>query len=623
MLDLLMSLSSDGVLFINTEGQIIRANQSAERIFRYPTGELVGKLLEQLIPDRFIDGYKQLYRDIFEGGRIQNPVGDPVHIAWKRQDNSEFSLDTYLGIGEADGQKLVIASLHVFSERVVSQSERELSSFVLESIGNLVLVSNSAGKIVYVSPSVKGLLGYEPDELLADGWWEMERVSGGDIAVERSYVMQAAGGMVFVDANPYEHRLKHKDGTWRIFMLTDAKGPGDLLIGIGTDITRLKQSEEALRESEARYRLAINVADAVPYSVDTINNKYPFIGEEIERLTGFSVEELTPEVFKSLIQESIMRGQFAGVPAIEASSRVRSGENGGIWSGDYRIITKTGESRWLSDTSFPVVDGNGKFIGSNGLLQDITSRKLVESQLKDQRDLSRQVMNNMGQGLTITNSKNRFEYVNPAFASMLGYAPVELIGMISLDLIVPEDIELFKNAQEQRQAQEPLSCELRLRKKDGGTVFVLITGVYKNIEDPEAGFINVVTDLTERRAIETALRESEESIRTLYNIASKHDTFKNKLQAFLQLGVERYGLQVGILSFIENENYHVVAVEIPDKSIKVGDNFELGKTYSRETLREGGPIGIENASASGWANHPCYLSHKVEAYLGSPVRVAG
>ena len=623
MLELILSLSSDGVLFLNSEGQIIRANQAAELNFMCQPGEMVGRHLDLFIHTDFVDRYKSIFHEFLFTPKTQDPLTRTVHLVCKRLDGANFSVDASFGMGEMDGQKLVVASLRVVPKRIASQSEREISSVVLETIGSLVLVSNSAGNIIYVSPSVKKLLGYEQDELLGDGWWEMERVSGGDITQERAYVMQAAGGGAVVDGNPYEHRLKHKDGTWRIFMLMDAKGPGDLLIGIGTDITRLKQSEEALRKSEELYRLAILAAEAVPYSVDSISNKYTFFGGDIERMTGFRAGELTPEIFMNLIQESVMRGQFAGVSAAEASSRVRAGEKVVLWSGDYRILSLDGESRWLSDTSLPVLDENGNFIGSNGLLQDITARKLVEAQLKEQHDLSLQVMNNMGQGLTITNSENRFEYVNPTFASMLGYAPEELIGIIPLELIVTEDVMLFEQAQKLRQPAEALSCELRLRRKNGDSIYVLFTGVYKNLEDHGIGSIAVITDLTERRRIETTLREREEAIRALYDITARQDTFVNKLQSLLKLGNQRFGLQIGALSMLQNNNYRLVAIEMPDKSILVNGNFDLDMAYSRETFRRGSTFGFESASAVEWLADPSYLSYKVEAYLGTPVRSAG
>ncbi len=623
MLDILLSLSSDAILLFDEQGNIVRANPTAVKIFGYQTEELTGQTLEFLLPERFKKRHKNLFGKFLSSSENQRAMGEFRQLAGRRKDGTEFPLEASIGKDELDGQMLAIAILRDLSDIESARAESDLSAGVLGAIGNLVLVSNSAGHVTYVSPSVKKLLGYEPNELLGDGWWKMERDSNGDVSAERAYVMQAAAGKIAVDGQPYEHRLKHKDGSWRIFMLADAKGPQDLLIGIGTDITLLKISEAALKESEARYRQAISAADAVPYDLDYTLNQYTFIGEEIERITGFNRQELTPEKFQTLIKESITRGKFEGIPADEAIQRVRAGDSDGTWRCDYRIITKSGETRWLSDTSIQVNDANRQFFGSIGILQDITARKQAEMQLQHERDLSINVMNNMGQGLTITNAENHFEYVNPAYAAMLGYKRDELIGKTPFDLASPENQATLQQNGAVTEKGEIATYETRLRHADGAEVFALVASVPQWADGKYSGAITVVTDLTERRLMEDAIRESEESIRALYNIASSQQNFEQKIQALLQMGKNRFNLSHGILSYVEADQYFIVAAETPDDSLHPGDVVSLGTTYCRDTLLVNAPLGIENASASNWANHPCHQTSKFEAYLGVPLLVAG
>ncbi len=394
------------------------------------------------------------------------------------------------------------------TERENARQQLELSAGILRAIGNLVLVSDSRAQIVYVSPSVKTILGYEPDELLGDQWWELEKISGGNIEKEREYVKRAAAGLVAADPKPYEHHLLHKDGSWRTLMLADTKGPADLLIGIGTDITQLKRSEEALIKSEERYRTAISKADAVPYELDYDSKRYVFIGEEIERITGFSREELSPDKFSGQIQESTMRGKFDGVATSEATKQVRGGDGEGVWRCDFRLLTKDGNSRWLSDTSVQVKDENGRVTGSIGILQDVTTRKKVEMQLQNERDLSMQVMNSMGQGLTITNPNGQFEYVNLAYAHMLGYEPPDLIGRFPADVTFPEDHEELLTAHKRRTRGEITTYETRLLHRDGSEIFALLTGVPRIINGEYGGAITTITDLSERHRMEKELRQA-------------------------------------------------------------------------------------------------------------------
>ncbi len=507
---------------------------------------------------------------------------------------------------------------------VAQNRDLKLFADILNGVNNLVLVVNSAGKIVYVSPSVRHLLGYDPAELLGDGWWAIERFSGGDIAAEKAYVQQAAAGLLQVDPKAYEHRLLHKDGTWRTLLLADAKGPEDLLIGIGTDITLIKQSEEALKVNQERYRQAIISANAVPYNIDLVSNTYTFIGEEIERITGYSRLEITPDFFFSLVRESRMGGAYTDMSKDEAYYKVCTlHEMHDPWNCDYLIRTKSGEDRWLSDTAVHIVDDQQRNIGSIGILQDITSRKLTEMQLQRERDLSNQVMNNLGQGLTITDVDGRFEYVNPAYAAMLGMLPEELLGRQPGDLTAPAYRSILNQAGTQRRLGEVSTYESGLLRKDGSEVFVQITGVPRLGEEGYTGSISVITDLSERIQMEAELRQREAFIRTLYQIASSKQTFEDKLSAFLRMGVEHFHLERGILARVDAGRYIVVAndIDVNDERVKLGQEIDLKLTYSADIMQTGKTIGFTDAKASGYADHPCYKLYRLEAYVGTEVRV--
>ena len=89
------------------------------------------------------------------------------------------------------------------TEREAEKSRLEISDNILNSIGNLVLVANKNAEIVYVSQSVKNIIGYEREDILGDGWWEMERISGGDVQAEKEYVRKAAAGILEPDGKPY------------------------------------------------------------------------------------------------------------------------------------------------------------------------------------------------------------------------------------------------------------------------------------------------------------------------------------------------------------------------------------------------------------------------------------
>ncbi|MBN1477566.1 diguanylate cyclase [Candidatus Sumerlaeota bacterium] len=142
---------------------------------------------------------------------------------------------------------------------------------------------------------------------------------------------------------------------------------------------RLRASQ-ALRVREALYRRAIAEADAVAYQREYGSPGFVFIDAGIERMTGYRPEELTSETWRGLIQESVMRGECTGLSMAEAIKHIRAREMK-EWRADFRIRTRDGEERWLSDSSVQVLDERGKPVGSLGILQDITERKRTEERL--------------------------------------------------------------------------------------------------------------------------------------------------------------------------------------------------------------------------------------------------
>ena len=164
-----------------------------------------------------------------------------------------------------------------------------------------------------------------------------------------------------------------------------------LLFGIAVQrirdaFARVEESRNAVQVSQNMYRQAIAKAGAVPYFRDFVLNKYTFMGDGILQMTGYSASEITPEIWESLEQERFPRGKLSRFTYEEAEKLVVQ-NNSVIWECDYRILTREGETRWVSDTAVKSVNENGERIGVIGILQDITDAKNVlierENLIKD------------------------------------------------------------------------------------------------------------------------------------------------------------------------------------------------------------------------------------------------
>jgi PAS domain S-box-containing protein len=151
--------------------------------------------------------------------------------------------------------------------------------------------------------------------------------------------------------------------------------------GVLSAAIQRQEAESAVHESERIYRQAIEAAGAVPYYQDYQVDHYQFMGQGIQKITGYTPEEMTFSLWNSITLEQELIGDLAGLRVDDAVRRVRNGEFG-FWRCDVRILTKDGQSKWIADSAIELFDDNGGSYASIGIMQDITDRKQTEASLR-------------------------------------------------------------------------------------------------------------------------------------------------------------------------------------------------------------------------------------------------
>lgn len=161
---------------------------------------------------------------------------------------------------------------------------------------------------------------------------------------------------------------------------------------------------------------------------------------------------------------------------------------------------------------------NNKLIIKETELQNvIQDNERSKEQLSIERDFANQVLNAMGQGLTITNSDGIFIYINPAYSRMIGYQPEELLGSGPLDVTFEEDKPVLKEARKTRKKGQTNSYETRIVHKDGSLINVMITGVPYYKGGMVAGTIAVITDISYLKKTERRLLQLSEDYEHILN----------------------------------------------------------------------------------------------------------
>ncbi|MEZ2276681.1 MAG: response regulator [Microcoleus sp.] len=273
----------------------------------------------------------------------------------------------------------------------------------------------------------------------------------------------------------------------------------------------------------------------------------------------------------------------------------------------------------------------------NQMLEALGNSQIERNESEDRYRL---MADNSTDMISRHNSKGVFVYVSPACNALLGYQPEELIGKFPKNYFHPEDVEKLSKAHAKLMAL-PVTYTLsyRVRRKDGRYIWFETTS--RTIRDPETEtvqeIIGISRDISFRKQTEQELRESEAAIKALYQVTSaprtdplnRLSTFDLRLQELLTMGCRQFGLEVGILSAIEGNNYQIMAVKCPDGSIAKGQIYDLEKTFCVATAQSKEPLHFEsvkflclafNTSERKFNND---LAFNIEAYMGISVMVAG
>jgi PAS domain S-box-containing protein len=280
---------------------------------------------------------------------------------------------------------------------------------------------------------------------------------------------------------------------------------GIIIVTLCRDITKRKQTEEVLRESEEKFRRIFETSRDFLF-LTMMDGKIVNANQSAGNMSGYSLEELKHMNIQDLYYNIDDRDklinkllEFGFVENVEIMGRKKDG-----------TVIET------LVTAALVKDKNGKNLGLQGSIKDISERKRTETALRESEERFRMIFEQGQFGLTIADAQFRFLTVNPAFCKMIGYTPAELSELTFADITPGYRFEIDRLNVEAmaRNEKNQYITEKQYLKKDGSMFWgsLVSTPVHDN-EGNVICYISMIQDITEKKEIADALIESQEEIR--------------------------------------------------------------------------------------------------------------
>jgi len=482
----LIDAVTESFLLVDTNLTILTANKTAAERLGTRVENLRGRHITAIVPSYMkkneLDQRLQKIEQVIKSG-------EPITT---HDEHRGYIFDThYYPIKDADGEVCCIAifardvTQRVQAQQALRESEerfKKLSDLTFEGI-----LIHDMGLVIDVNESLMKLLGYTREELIG--------VNIIELCVPQEYHATIRENIVKRYARPYEVMVRKKDGT--LFPIEiEARNVNveddEFRVAAIRDITERRQSQQALRESDSRYRLLIEASGSGINLLDREGN-FLIVNERAAEIWGKRPEDLINRNVKEVFPP-----EFAD----EALSIIRKVSETGTGFEQERFIESIGKH--FIENIQPVFDDKNKFLGVQVVTFDITRRKQVEEALRASENRYSNLIESAPEGIIVARvDRPEFLFVNPAICSMTGYSAQELLQMNPRSL-APEGSgeRAMSEFRSHVVGEKHYSRDLLVRRKDGTEFYVSISSAVTEFDGKPAvmAFFRDITELTQKDA---------------------------------------------------------------------------------------------------------------------------
>ncbi|MCK5148264.1 PAS domain S-box protein [bacterium] len=580
-----LSSIGDAVIATDKQGKITFLNPVAEELTGWKQAECQGLPLAEVFHIINAITRKRVANPVTKVLKNGAIVGLANHTVLIAKDGREFQIaDSAAPIHDAKGMMtgVVLVFRDVTEEyriqEALSESEEKFRLMATNTL-DTVWTTDLEFNITFVNDAILNFLGYTPEEFIGlnpSVFTTPEGLKAIQKAREQLVVKYKKGE---ISQAKFELRQIRKEGAIidveiTANLLLDSAGQLIGFQGRSIDITERKQTAIALQESERKIKTWIENSPVCTKVVD-LDFNLQFMSESGVR--ELKIDDIT-EYYGKPYPLHFYPDSFK-IPMRQNLKKVK--ETGEIIVQEAPIVDVDGNELWYHSTLVPVKDDKGQLDYIMVVSLETTERRQAIEALKENETKFRNLFENKGTATGIFGEDSLIRDCNTMFEEMSGYSKSDIIDKMKWsDFVVEEDLERLQKYHSQRLKKgdsPPSQYECRINKKNGEIVIVIV-----NIALVGENRIVSLTDITEHKQVEEALRESEGKFHSVLRSIDDLIFVLDRHNRFISAYSSEDKLYLKLTEFIGKKHSEVMPVHIDKLFAAAMTEIKKGETAEYE-----------------------------------------
>jgi PAS domain S-box-containing protein len=584
-----------GIVLTDMQGGILVSNDAFQRMLNYSAAELRQMTVTGITHEADVNETNNLFRELVRGERTvyqmeKRYIGKDGQAVWGH-------ITASLVRDEQQRPLFVIGLIENISERKQIEEKLHQLSRAVEQSASTIVITNRQGYIEYANPRFAETTGYTVEEALGQ---HTRILKSGQTPPEKYQQLWQTITAGKEWRGEFLNKKKNGELYWEAASISPIKNADGLIthfLAVKEDITERKQMELALQESETRFRAMFEEA-LVGMGMADEHGKIIAANPALQKMLGYSDEELRQMKVSDFVHPDDWHADRELIGELISGKR-RSCEM------THRQIHMDGTLIWGRVKLSMVHNQQGQPLYGMFMIEDITERKQAQDALAQERNLLRTLFDTIPDSIYVKDQEGRHLLHNrPVIKGAGKTTDEELVGKTDLDLYPAEvaqqwyndDMAVIRSGQPLIDREEP-------RVEAGQVIGWSLTSKIplRNSQGQVIGLVGVTRDISERKRVEKALRESEARLAEALDIArlahweldiaTQTFTFNDQFYALFHTSAgQEGGYQMPVAQyaqkFVHPDDAFMVGLEI-EKAVKTTDPTYSGQVEHRIIRADG------------------------------------